>query len=77
MSNRPVRPFVHHAVAAAALAVLHAGAWAQASGELQTITVTAERRIENIQSVPNSVSVLSNETLEVINTGGVDIRGLS
>ncbi len=75
--TRPQRPFMHHAVAAAALAALHAGAWAQASGELQTITVTAERRLENIQSVPNSVSVLANETLEAINTGGVDIRGLS
>lgn len=76
----PSRTPMHHPVAAAAvacLAMLAAGAQAQTSGELQVITVTAERRIENIQQVPNSVSVLQGEVLDVINTGGLDIRGLS
>lgn len=76
----PSRIPTHHPVAAAAalcLAMLAAGAQAQTSGELQVITVTAERRIENIQQVPNSVSVLQGEVLDVINTGGLDIRGLS
>jgi iron complex outermembrane recepter protein len=76
----PSRISTHHPVAAAAalcLAMLAAGAQAQTSGELQVITVTAERRIENIQQVPNSVSVLQGEVLDVINTGGLDIRGLS
>jgi iron complex outermembrane receptor protein len=76
----PSRISTHHPVAAAAalcLAMLAAGAQAQTSGELQVITVTAERCIENIQQVPNSVSVLQGEVLDVINTGGLDIRGLS
>jgi iron complex outermembrane recepter protein len=76
----PRRTPMHHPVAAAAaatLAMLASGAQAQTAGELQVVTVTAERRIENIQQVPSSVSVLSGEVLDVINTGGLDIRGLS
>jgi iron complex outermembrane receptor protein len=68
-----------NALAAAALAAL-AGTAAQAqqtSTELQTITVTAERRTENVQQVPNSVSVVSSELLDVLNTSGQDVRMLS
>jgi iron complex outermembrane receptor protein len=78
--SAPRRFPMHHPVAAAVaagLAMLAAGAQAQTAGELQVVTVTAERRIENIQQVPSSVSVLSGEVLDVINTGGLDIRGLS
>ena len=49
----------HHALAAAALVLLSTGAGAQASatpGQLQTITVTAERRLENIRDVPSAIS---------------------
>ena len=71
----------HHAVAAAALAALsapHFGALAQtAATQLQTVTISAERRIANIQDVPVSASVLQPEILEVLNTGGQDIRMLS
>ncbi len=69
----------HHAVAAAALLALHLGAGAQQAtpGQLQTITVTAERRLENIRDVPSSVSALQGEILEVLNSGGQDIRLLS
>jgi iron complex outermembrane recepter protein len=63
-----------HAVAAAALAAIGSAAHAQ---ELQTITVTAERRTENVQQVPNSVSVLPSELLDVLNTSGQDVRMLS
>ncbi len=63
-----------HAVAAAALAAFGGAAHAQ---ELQTITVTAERRTENVQQVPNSVSVLPSELLDVLNTSGQDVRMLS
>jgi iron complex outermembrane receptor protein len=82
-SNAPTPaafPGLHHAVAAAALLALHAGAWAQQaaeSGQLQTINVTAERRVENIQQVPNSVSVVSSELLDVLNTSGQDVRMLA
>ncbi|MBK1711959.1 TonB-dependent receptor [Rubrivivax gelatinosus] len=82
MPGYPRAP-AHHAIAAAAIAALHLGASAQDSseaaeaGKLQTINITAERRLENIQEVPNSVSVLQGETLEVLNTSGQDIRMLS
>jgi len=69
---------VHHALAAAALVLLSGSAAAQASGgQLQTITVTAERRLENIRDVPSSVSALQGEMLEVLNSGGQDIRLLA
>jgi iron complex outermembrane recepter protein len=74
-------PSHHHVIAAAALAALGSAANAQTaapeSGQLQTITVTAERRTENVQQVPNSVSVLSSELLDVLNTSGQDVRMLS
>jgi iron complex outermembrane recepter protein len=79
----PRRAPAHHPVAAAAaacLAMLAAGAQAQSTagtGELQVVTVTAERRVENIQQVPNSVSAISGEGLEVLNAGGQDVRQLS
>jgi iron complex outermembrane receptor protein len=71
-----------NALAAAALAAMSglAGTAAhaqQASTELQTITVTAERRTENVQQVPNSVSVVPSELLDVLNTSGQDVRMLS
>lgn len=79
----------HAIAAAAALAVLHLGAAAQTpatpaaaasaseAGKLPTVNVTAERRSENVQEVPNSVSTINAEMLDVINTGGQDLRGLS
>jgi iron complex outermembrane recepter protein len=74
-------PSHHHVIAAAALAALHGAAGAQTTppetGQLQTITVTAERRTENVQQVPNSVSVLPSELLDVLNTSGQDVRMLS
>ena len=76
------RPAVRHALALAAIATLHNGAWAQQTapaeaGKLTTITVTAERRVENLQEVPNSVSVLQGELLDVLGTSGQDVRALS
>ena len=67
----------HHAVALAILALPQAGAWAQQVTQLQTITVTAERREESIKDVPNSVSTVAGEFLDVINTSGQDVRVLS
>jgi iron complex outermembrane recepter protein len=72
---------VHHALAAAAITALHLGATAQTNpapaGQLQTITVTAERRVENIREVPSSVSALQSDVLEVLATSGQDVRALS
>jgi len=50
---------------------------AKAEGKLETITVTAERREENIRDVPISISTLSGETLDVINSSGQDVRALA
>ncbi len=50
---------------------------APAVGTLQSVTVTAERRAENIKDVPSSISTMAGEKLEVLNTGGQDIRMLS
>jgi iron complex outermembrane receptor protein len=77
----PTRAFqpLRHAVAAAALLAIQVAAQAQtaAPGQLQTINVTAERRVENIREVPSSVSSLQGEVLDVLNTSGQDVRLLS
>ena len=76
----PDAPALHRIAAAAALAALHLGAWAQQaveSGKLAPVNVTAERRTENLQDVPNSVSTLGSEMLEVLATSGQDVRVLS
>jgi iron complex outermembrane recepter protein len=46
-------------------------------GQLDEVIVTAERREENIRDVPNSVSTVGGEALDVLSTGGVDVRLLS
>ncbi|MBA5688964.1 TonB-dependent receptor [Rugamonas apoptosis] len=50
---------------------------AAAAPQLETITVTAQRRTENIKDVPVSVSTLKDEKLDVLVSGGQDIRLLS
>ena len=68
-----------HAIAAAALATVQLSALAQTApvGELQTITVTADRRVENIRDVPSSVTALQGDILEALGTSGQDVRALS
>ena len=46
-------------------------------GKLETVTVTAERRSENIKDVPSSISAIRGESLDIINSGGQDIRMLA
>jgi iron complex outermembrane recepter protein len=46
-------------------------------GKLETVTVTAERRSENIKNVPMAITTVSGEKLDVLNSGGQDIRFLS
>ncbi|NVD98675.1 TonB-dependent receptor [Massilia sp. BJB1822] len=48
-----------------------------AKGQLETVTVTAQRRAENIRDVPVSVSMLKDEKLDVIVSSGQDIRVLA
>jgi iron complex outermembrane receptor protein len=44
---------------------------------LSEIVVTAQRREENLQDVPLSVTAVGGEKLDVIQSGGIDVRGLS
>ncbi|MFG6467137.1 TonB-dependent receptor [Roseateles sp. BYS87W] len=45
--------------------------------QLETVVITAERRAENIQDVPNAVSKISGDKLDVLASGGQDVRFLS
>ncbi len=74
----------HPLAAALALAFSSVGLVPQAlaqtsaeAGKLQTVTVTAERREENIKDVPSAVFSLSGEKLDIINSSGQDVRMLS
>ncbi len=73
----PVRPLPGAALAALAAGALPALAQTAPAGQLQTVTVTAERRLENIRDVPSAVSALQGELLEVLNSGGQDVRQLA
>ena len=44
---------------------------------LGTVTVTAERRAEDIQKVPVSITAVGGEKLDAIKSGGEDVRFLS
>ena len=49
----------------------------QGNLQLETMTVTAQRKVEKIKDVPISVTLLKGETLDVLNSGGADIRVLA
>ena len=80
MHKRVVRA---HAMLALSAALPMGSALAQEAvqsantGELQTVTVTAQRRSENIRDVPVSVTALRGEKLDVLVSGGEDIRLLA
>ena len=66
--------------AAIAMALPLPAAWAQTPTETTTlgdVIVTAQRRSENIQDVPVAVSTLSDEKLDILASGGDDIRFLA
>ena len=44
---------------------------------LDVIVVTAQRREENLQDVPLSVSTISDDKLAALGAGGQDVRALS
>ncbi|MES2018260.1 MAG: TonB-dependent receptor [Pseudomonadota bacterium] len=46
-------------------------------GQLETVIVTAQRRSENIKDVPMAITALKGEKLDVLTSGGMDIRFLS
>ena len=70
-------PLAPLAAAVAAACALPAQAQTAETGKLQTVTVTAERRVENAQQVPSSISVLNSDLLEALNTSGQDVRMLA
>lgn len=45
--------------------------------QLEAVVITAERRAENIKDVPNAVTKVSGEKLDVLASGGQDLRFLS
>lgn len=61
----------------AALPAMAQTASTDAAPELQTVTVTAQRRTENIREVPVSVTALKGDKLDVLVSGGEDIRLLA
>ncbi|MDX1570817.1 MAG: Plug domain-containing protein, partial [Xanthomonadales bacterium] len=64
------------ALAAAVFAALFAGGSVAQEGTLEEIVVTAQKRTENIQDIPLSVSTLNEEKIEAFTSGGEDIRFL-
>jgi iron complex outermembrane receptor protein len=66
--------------AAIAAALPLSAAWAQTpepGATLEEVMVTAQRRTENVQEVPVSVSTVGGEKLDILGSGGDDIRFLS
>src|SRR5690606_33508590 len=50
---------------------------AQEAATLDAVEVTAQRKVENIQDVPVSITSVDAEKLELYGSGGADIRFLS
>jgi len=44
---------------------------------LETITVTAQKRVEDVQDVPVAVTAMGSKEVETLTTGGADVRALS
>jgi iron complex outermembrane receptor protein len=62
--------------AAIALALPAPAAFGQGT-TLDPVMVTAQRRVENVQQVPVSVTAVGDEKLDIIASGGDDVRFLS
>lgn len=62
---------------AAALPALAQSTDAKDKTQLETVVITAERRVERIQDVPNAVSQVSGDKLDALASGGQDVRFLS
>ena len=87
MPSKPLhaRQLSRHALAAAIALLLPAHAAlaqeaatpAEKAATLDAVQVTAQRKVENIQDVPVSVSTVSGEKLDALTSGGTDVRFLS
>ena len=76
-SFRPLARACSRALAAAALAAGTGNALAQDARQLEEVTVTATRRVENMQEVPIAVSALDGERMDALFEGGGDILALA
>ncbi len=56
--------------AAIAMALPLPAAWAQTTATLEAVMVTAQRRVENVQQVPISVTAVGGEKLTILGSGG-------
>jgi iron complex outermembrane receptor protein len=63
--------------AAIAMALPLPAAWAQTTATLEAVMVTAQRRVENVQQVPISVTAVGGEKLDILASGADDIKFLS
>lgn len=77
MHKRVLSAHVATLALAAALPVQAQTSSTNQAPELQTVTVTAQRRTENIREVPVSVTALKGDKLDVLVSGGEDIRLLA
>lgn len=77
--NRTHVPQVPRSRLAAAVALLLAAPALQAqdAATLDAVQVTAQRKVENIREVPVSITSVDAEKLDVLGSGGTDIRFLS
>ncbi len=71
------RPRYSRLAAAVVLLLAVPALQAQEAATLDAVQVTAQRKVENIQDVPVSITSVDAEKLEVLGSGGTDIRFLS
>src|ERR1700733_14977024 len=55
-----------------ALHIAAAADTSSAADQIEEITVTAQRRTENVQNVPIAIQALTNETLQQLNVSTLD-----
>ena len=89
-ATRASRKFPRHALTVAIALMLPAqAAFAQdaqttqapdptpSATTLDAVQVTAQRKVENLQDVPVSVSTIDAQALDVLSSGGTDVRFMS
>src|SRR5690242_19066289 len=74
-TNRAMRRLALPLAVAAALSSL--GVHADETKTLEVITVTAQKRVEDVQKVPESITTIDTEKLDIIKSGGDDVQFLS
>lgn len=79
MSRSPRLALQSRSALAFAIALTIAGAASaqDSATTLDAVQVTAQRKVENIQDVPVSITSIDAEKLDVLGSGGTDIRFLS